>query len=175
MRRTDQRRDAAVALYQRDVTARPLEELLAGAKPFTRDLAEGADAHLPEIDAEIGANAHGWTIQRIAPLERALMRIAVFEIHHRPEVPVAVSIDEAVSLAKRYCATEAPGFVNGVLSAIARQVAADGAQGDAAPAPAEAAPATAEEAPADADAAPADADAAPAAPIVDAAPEEAPA
>ena len=64
MRRSDQRRDAAFALYQRDVTGRPLDDLLAGAKPFTRDLAEGADASLAEIDAEIGASAHGWTLGR---------------------------------------------------------------------------------------------------------------
>jgi N utilization substance protein B len=128
MRRSDQRRDAAVALYQRDVTHRPLEDLLADAKPFTRDLAEGTDAHLSEIDAEISANSHGWTINRIAPLERAIMRVAVFEMHHRPEIPAAVSIDEAVSAAKRYCGAETPGFVNGVLSAIARSVPAEEAR-----------------------------------------------
>jgi len=120
MRRSDQRRDAVFAIYQRDVAGRPLDELLAAAKPFTRDLAEGADAHLPEIDAEIAANSHGWTLERIAPLERAIMRVALFEIHHREEIPIAVSIDEAVSIASRYCGTDAPGFVNGVLSAIAR-------------------------------------------------------
>lgn len=125
MRRSDQRRDAAVALYQRDVTNRPLEELLGDAKPFTRDLALGADDHLDEIDAEIAANAHGWTINRIAPLERAIMRIAVFEMRHRPEIPPAVSIDEAVSAAKRYCGAGAPAFVNGVLSAIAREIPAE--------------------------------------------------
>jgi transcription antitermination protein NusB len=125
MRRSDQRRDAAVALYQRDVTRRPLEDLLVDAKPFTKDLALGADEHLSEIDAEIGGHAHGWTINRIAPLERAIMRIAVFEMQHRPEIPAAVSIDEAVNAAKRYCGAEAPGFVNGVLSAIARDIGAE--------------------------------------------------
>ena len=119
MRRSDQRRDAAFALYQRDVTGRPLEDLLDGSKPFTRDLAEGADANLAEIDAEIAANAHGWTIHRIAPLERGIMRVALFEIHHREEIPIAVSIT------RRYCGTEAPGFVNGVLSAIAREAGAE--------------------------------------------------
>jgi N utilization substance protein B len=132
VRRSDQRRDAIFAIYQRDVTARPLDELLEGAKPFTRDLARGVDEHLAEIDAEIGANAHGWTIQRIAPLERAIMRVALFEIEHREEIPVAVSIDEAVSLTRRYCGSEAPGFVNGVLSAIARKHGA--AAGSEAPA-----------------------------------------
>ena len=53
------------------------------------------------------------------------MRIAVFEILHREEIPVPVSIDEAVSITRRYCGTEAPGFVNGVLSAIARKVGAE--------------------------------------------------
>lgn len=121
MRRSDQRRDAIFAIYQRDVTGRPLDVLLADAKPFTRDLASGVDEHLAEIDAEIGANAHGWTIQRIAPLERAIMRVALFEIRHREEIPMPVSIDEAVSLTRRYCGAEAPAFVNGVLSAIARE------------------------------------------------------
>jgi N utilization substance protein B len=125
MRRSDQRRDAAVALYQRDVTRRPLDDLLDGAKPFTRDLALGTDEHLAEIDAEIAANSHGWTVNRIAPLERAIMRVAVFEMKHRPEIPAAVSIDEAVSTAKRYCAAQAPAFVNGVLSAIAREAPAE--------------------------------------------------
>lgn len=129
MRRSDQRRDAAVALYQRDVTKRPLDELLADAKPFTKDLALGTDEHLAEIDAEIGANAHGWTINRIAPLERAIMRVAVFEIHHRPEIPVPVSINEAVDATKRYCGADAPGFVNGVLSAIARESGGEGGPG----------------------------------------------
>jgi N utilization substance protein B len=129
VRRSDQRRDAIFAIYQRDVTGRPLDELLAGAKPFTRDLAEGVDANLAEIDAEIGANSHGWTIQRIAPLERAIMRVALFEIRHREEIPVPVSIDEAVSLTRRYCGAEAPAFVNGVLSAIARD--GEGAESEA--------------------------------------------
>jgi len=127
VRRSDQRRDAAFALYQRDVTGRSLEDLLSGAKPFTRDLAEGVDANLDAIDAEIAANAHGWTIQRIAPLERGILRIAVFEILHRAEIPVPVSIDEAVSITGKYCGAEAPGFVNGVLSAVARSVGAEGA------------------------------------------------
>ena len=110
------------------MTGRPLDDLLTDAKPFTRDLAEGADSSLAEIDAEIGANAHGWTLERIAPLELGIMRIAVFEMLHREEIPVPVSIDEAVSITRRYCGTEAPGFVNGVLSAVARRVGAEEAR-----------------------------------------------
>jgi transcription antitermination protein NusB len=121
MRRSDQRHDAAVALYQRDVTGRPLAELLDGVKPFTRELAEGADGHLPEIDAEIARLARGWTIDRIAPLERSIMRVALYEMAYRDDIPAAVAIDEAVNQAKLYCGAEAPGFVNGVLGAAARE------------------------------------------------------
>lgn len=117
MRRSDQRRAAAFAIYQHDVTDRPLAELLDEAKPFTRALAEGTAEHLSDLDAEIGAHARGWSIERIAPLEKAIMRVALYEILHREDVPAPVAIDEAVSIAGRYCGAEAPGFVNGILSA----------------------------------------------------------
>ena len=121
MRRSDQRRDAAFALYQREVTGRPLEELVRDAKPFTRELAEGADAHLAELDAEIGRLARGWTLERIAPLELSIMRVALFELRHRDDVPAEVAVDEAINLAKRYCGAEAPGFVNGILGSAVRE------------------------------------------------------
>jgi N utilization substance protein B len=123
MRRSDQRRDAVFALYQRDVTARPLAELLVGAKPFTRELALGADSELPELDAEIARLARGWALERIAPLERSIMRVALYELRSRDDVPAEVAIDEAVTIAKRYCGAEAPGFVNGILGAAAREEA----------------------------------------------------
>jgi transcription antitermination protein NusB len=121
MRRSDQRRDAVFALYQRDVTGRPLGELLTGAKPFTRKLAKGVDANLAELDAEIARRAHGWALERIAPLERSIMRVALHELRHPEDVPAEVAIDEAVSFAKRYCGAEAPGFVNGILGAAVRE------------------------------------------------------
>lgn len=120
MRRSDQRRDAVFACYQRDVTGRPLEELVAESRPFTRELAEGVEAHREELDAVIAHHAKGWELERIAPLERNLMRVALWEIEHG-EAPTEVAIDEAVELAKRYCGTDAPGFVNGVLGAAARE------------------------------------------------------
>ena len=113
MRRSDQRRDAVFALYQHEVTGRPLEELLEGAKPFTRELAEGTEANREELDGLIARHAKGWALERIAPLERSIMRVALYEALHRDDVPVEVAIDEAVELAKEYCGAEAPGFVNG--------------------------------------------------------------
>jgi N utilization substance protein B len=123
-RRSDQRRDAVFALYQRDVTSRPLDELLADAKPFTRELASGADERREELDTEISSRARGWDLERIAPLERNLLRVALFEMHHREDIPVEVAIDEAVNIAREYCGADAPGFVNGILGAAAKEMAA---------------------------------------------------
>ena len=122
MRRSDQRRDAVFALYQRDVTGHPLFELIpAGAKPFTRELAEGVEEHRDELDALIARHAKGWSLDRIAPLDRNVIRVALYEIAYRDDVPTEVAIDEAVELAKEYCGADAPGFVNGVLGAAVRE------------------------------------------------------
>ena len=96
MRRSDQRRDAVFACYQRDVTGRPLDELLADARPFTRELALGVESHREELDAVISRHAKGWDLDRIAPLERNVMRVALYEIEHSDDVPTEVAIDEAV-------------------------------------------------------------------------------
>ena len=123
MRRSDQRRDAVFAGYQHEVTGRPLGELLAEAKPFSRELAEGVEANRADLDELISRHSRGWSLERIAPLERSIMRVALFELHHRgDEVPLEVAIDEAVSLAKEYCGADAPGFVNGILGSAAREV-----------------------------------------------------
>jgi N utilization substance protein B len=120
MRRSDQRRDAVFANYQRDVTGRPLEELIAGARPLTRELAEGVDTHREELDDVVAAHAKGWTVDRIAPLDLNLLRVAIYEIKFA-DVPVEVAINEAVEIAKEYCGAEAPKFINGILGAIARE------------------------------------------------------
>jgi len=117
MRRSEQRRDAVFALYQHEVTSRPLDDLLADAKPFTRELAEGVEANREQLDELISRHSKGWSLNRIAPLERNIMRVALFEAQHRDDVPVEVAIDEAVELTKEYCGSDAPGFVNGILGA----------------------------------------------------------
>jgi len=121
MRRSDQRRDAVFASYQRDVTGRPLAELVTDAKPLTRELAEGVDTHREELDETIAEHLRGgWTVDRIAPLDLNVMRVALFEIEEG-ETPYEVAIDEAVEIAKEYCGADAPGFINGVLGAIVRE------------------------------------------------------
>jgi N utilization substance protein B len=121
MRRSDQRREAVFACYQRDVTGRPLDDLVRGSKPFTRELAEGVEAHRDELDEVIGRHARGWTVDRIAPLDRNILRVALYEIDRRDDVPTEVAIDEAIELAKAYCGADAPGFINGVLGAAVRE------------------------------------------------------
>ena len=122
MRRSDQRRAAVVALYQRDVTGRPLDQLLdRQTKDFTRELAEGAAREQSELDAIIERHAVGWTVDRIAPLERNILRVALYELLRRDDVPAEVAIDEAVEAAKELCGAEAPGFINGILGAVMRE------------------------------------------------------
>jgi N utilization substance protein B len=121
MRRSDQRRDAVFASYQRDVTGRPLAELLVDAKPLTRELAEGVDANREELDDTLAEYLrNGWTVDRIAPLDMNVLRVALFEIEEG-ETPHEVAIDEAIEIAKEYCGADAPGFINGVLGAIVRK------------------------------------------------------
>jgi transcription antitermination protein NusB len=128
VRRSEQRRDAVFALYQHEVTGRPLDELLTAAKPFTRELAEGVEAHRGELDEAIAGHAQGWELGRIAPLERSIMRVALYEAAHRDDIPTEVALDEAVGLARQYCGADAPGFVNGVLGAAVRTAAGGGGE-----------------------------------------------
>ena len=85
-------------------------------------LVEGVAAHQQRLDAVIAAHAKGWTIARMPTIDRTVLRIAAFELAERADVPVAVVIDEAVDLAKRFSTDDSGRFVNGVLSAIAPEL-----------------------------------------------------
>jgi transcription antitermination protein NusB len=117
------------ALYQHDLTGLPLARALpAGASPMTRALAHAAVERVTELDALIDRHAHGWSVQRIQPLERSILRVALLEILHPDEVPGDTpippegAIEEAVMSAKTFCGADAPAFVNGVLAAALREV-----------------------------------------------------
>ena len=122
MRRSDQRRAAVVALYQADVTGREAQELVErGSTDFTRELVAGVERDRDELDTLIERHAEGWSLDRIAPVERNILRVALEELLHRPDVPAEVAIDEAVEAAKELCGANAPGFVNGILGTIHRE------------------------------------------------------
>jgi transcription antitermination protein NusB len=131
VRRTEQRRAAVWALYQSDLLGRPLEETFPrDAHQFTRALAELVRARQPELDGLITTHSSGWTLERIAPLERSILRVGIAELLY-PEavpgeqaIPPEGAIDEAVETAKRFCGAEVPGFVNGILAAVLRDRAA---------------------------------------------------
>lgn len=121
VRRSDLRRAAVFALYQREVTGRSLDELLADAGAFTIELVQGVQEQGNELDAIIERHSKGWALERIAPLERSILRVALYEMRHRVDIPTEVAIDEAIELAKEYCGADTPGFVNGILGAAARE------------------------------------------------------
>jgi transcription antitermination protein NusB len=129
VRRTEQRRAAVWALYQSDLLGRPLDEVLYASgdtHQFTRALAELVLSHRNELDALIREHARGWSLERIAPLERSILRVGLAELLYPDAVPgehaipAEGAIDEAVETAKRFCGAQAPGFVNGILAAVLR-------------------------------------------------------
>jgi N utilization substance protein B len=133
VRRSEQRRAAVFALYQHDLTGRPLDDVFEReAGTFTRALAHATADNAPELDTKIAEHAKGWSLDRIQPLERAILRTALLEMLH-PDlvdadhpIPPEGAIDEAVETAKAFCGADAPGFVNGILGAVLRAVRENG-------------------------------------------------
>ena len=128
-RRSDQRRAAAFALYEHAVTGKEIDDVFErDASEFTRALAYAAQDYAGDLDELIGRHSQGWAIDRIAPLERAIMQIALVEMLHPDAIPADTpipaegAIDEAVETAKMFCGAQAPGFVNGVLAAALREI-----------------------------------------------------
>jgi transcription antitermination protein NusB len=86
---------------------------------LTTELVAGVGEHRERLDAAIASRAKGWTLERMPVIDLNVLRIASFELAERPDVPVAVVLDEAVELAKRFSTDDSGRFVNGVLSALA--------------------------------------------------------
>jgi N utilization substance protein B len=122
------RRIALDILCQADVVDRDprvvLEEWGTSGRsvpPFARELVEGTTAGLPEIDTLLDRLAHGWSVERMPSVDRSVLRLAVYELLHRDDVPDAVAIDEAVEAANRLSTEDSGRFVNGVLGQLARE------------------------------------------------------
>lgn len=132
-RRRDARRRAVLILYQADVTARSPVEVLEERRAlgervprYTEELARGVAEHLAELDRVIGDHAEEWTVERMAAVDRALLRLACLELLHREDIPDSVAISEAVEAANELSTEDSGRFVNGVLGKIARERAEAG-------------------------------------------------
>lgn len=124
--RTDARERALILLYEAESKDVPPHEVLATqvlpTDELTRVLVEGVEANQQRLDSSIAAHAKGWTLARMPAIDRNVLRIAGFELLCLPDVPVAVVLDEAVELAKRFSTDDSGRFVNGVLSALALEL-----------------------------------------------------
>ncbi|MGY1593368.1 transcription antitermination factor NusB [Geodermatophilus sp. SYSU D00708] len=124
--RSKARKRAVDVLYAADLRSRDpreqlAEEVAAGQPPVndhTVRLVEGVVEHAARIDELIDRHARGWSIDRLPDVDRAILRMAVFELLWDDDVPDPVVIDEAVELAKRLSTDDSPAYVNGVLGAI---------------------------------------------------------
>jgi N utilization substance protein B len=126
--RSKARKRAVDVLYESDARGVPatttLAERLALADPpvneYTVELIEGLDANRERVDEILAGYAEGWTVERMPGVDRAVLRLGVYELLWCPDVPEAVVIDEAVELAKTLSTDESPRFVNGILARVLR-------------------------------------------------------
>lgn len=122
--RRNARRQAVFLLYQQDLLKRELDSALDPGEreemdAYASQLIKGVTSHEDDIDTLLGRHLSGWRVERLGVLERAILRVAAYELLGEAQVPVAVIVDEAVNLAKRFCSTEASALVNGILGNVA--------------------------------------------------------
>ena len=131
-RRTRARECAVQMMYQWEVGRAPMDEIAASfwqvrstvneTKSMAERLVRGAERRLAEIDAAIGEATIHWRIERLAVVDKSILRIATYELMAEAQTPAAVVINEAIDMAKRFGDADSPPFVNGVLDAISRAV-----------------------------------------------------
>ena len=131
-RRTKARECAFQMLYQWEITDAPMEKVVdsfwrvrrstTATRAMADRLAKGARSRVEEIDAAIAEAASNWRLDRIAPVDRTVLRLGTWELIGEPQTPSAVVLDEAVELAKRYGADGSSVFVNGILDRIAEEL-----------------------------------------------------
>jgi N utilization substance protein B len=122
---------ALKVLFQIDVGKLPPEEVLETSfeqvpvepeeQAYVAEVVRGTLAHLPELDEIIGSLAAGWKLDRIANVDKNVLRLALYEIGHREDIPPSVSVNEAIEIAKKYSTEDSGKFVNGILGSYLRQ------------------------------------------------------
>lgn len=126
MTRKQAREEAFILVFEKELGNNSIEEILETAaevrdlepEEYIKKVFPGVYEHLEEIDGIISRNAIGWKIERISKTSLCVLRIALFEINYYDEIPVSVSINEAVELCKKYATKEDASFVNGILSTV---------------------------------------------------------
>ncbi len=123
--RHDARRWAVQLLFQTDFNDTPVDDLVAdfwtqekapdAVRTFTEELLHGALAHLDEIDRIVQGLAQNWDLHRMSGVDRNIIRLAMYEMLYRRDIPPVVSINEAVEIAKEFGGPESGRFVNGIL------------------------------------------------------------
>jgi N utilization substance protein B len=118
-------------IFQADVGDIPLDEVISVHKAssealphvwgFAEELANGAWAHREKSDEIISRYSQGWSVERMPNADRNILRIALFEIFHLEDIPVNVSVNEAVELAKEYSTVDSARFINGILGNVVRK------------------------------------------------------
>jgi len=129
------RRFALQVLYQLDLLDVSSSEVLgdfwsddraaAAEKGFAEELVRGVETHRRELDRLLEESSTRWRVQRMPLVDRNILRLGVYELWHRPDIPISVSLNEAIELGKAFGGPEAAGFINGVLDRIARRLPAD--------------------------------------------------
>ncbi len=128
--RRKSRKDALEILYEKEITEQPLEEILRnrrlarGEEPseFAIELVKGVEEHREQIDKIIRAHTDNWALERMPVVDRNLIRIGLYEMLYKEDIPHSVSINEAVELAKIYGMEESSKFINGILGRIATEL-----------------------------------------------------
>jgi N utilization substance protein B len=124
--RREARERALSLLYEADAKgaspAAVLDDQVLAPEAFAADVVQGVEEFQAEVDELIRRFAKGWTLERMPVIDRTLLRMAIYELGHRPDVPTGAVISEAVELAKRYSTDDSGKFVNGMLSRIAKEL-----------------------------------------------------
>lgn len=129
MTRKQAREEAFILIFEKQFNSDTLDELLQLAEEvrdiepddYIKTVFFGVYENIDALDAVISENAVGWSISRISKTALAVMRLAIFEINYIPEIPVSVSINEAVELCKKYATKEDASFVNGILATVSKK------------------------------------------------------
>jgi len=123
MQRREARELVLQVLYEREFVDTPIAEILAeheadDQRQYVEETLRGVVKHLPDLDEKINQYALGWRVDRLAVLDRNILRLGLFEILHAPDIPAQVAIDEAVELSKKYGTENAQSFINGILDRV---------------------------------------------------------